>query len=39
MVGPKALAKYAPPWSEDSIGGQGNVYGVCGRGLLLLIAK
>ena len=28
-----------PPWSEDSIGGQGNVYGVCGRGLLLLIAK
>ena len=28
-----------PPGSEDLIGGQGYVYGVCGRGLLLLIAK
>ena len=27
------------PGSEDSIGGQGLVYGLCGRGLLLLIAK
>jgi len=27
------------PGSEDFIGGQGSVYGVCGRGLLLLIAK
>jgi isoamylase len=27
------------PGSEDVIGGQGTVYGVCGRGLLLLIAK
>jgi isoamylase len=25
--------------AEDSIGGQGYVYGLCGRGLLLLIAK
>ena len=28
-----------PSGSEDPIGGQGYVYGVCGRGLLLLIAK
>ena len=28
-----------PPGSEDPIGGQGIVYSVCGRGLLLLIAK
>ncbi|HEY6341701.1 MAG TPA: isoamylase [Bryobacteraceae bacterium] len=28
-----------PPGSEDLIGGQGVVYGMCGRGLLLLIAK
>ena len=27
------------PGAEDSIGGQGYVYRVCGRGLLLLIAK
>ena len=27
------------PGSEDSIGGQGYVYGLCSRGLLLLIAK
>ena len=27
------------PGAEDSIGGQGYVYGLCGRGLLLLIAK
>jgi isoamylase len=27
------------PGAEDSIGGQGYVYSVCGRGLLLLIAK
>jgi isoamylase len=27
------------PGAEDSIGGQGYVYGICGRGLLLLIAK
>jgi glycogen operon protein len=27
------------PGAEDSIGGQGSVYGVCGRGLVLLIAK
>lgn len=27
------------PGSEDSIGGQGYVYGLCGRGLLVLIAK
>jgi glycogen operon protein len=27
------------PGAEDPIGGQGYVYGVCGRGLLLLIAK
>ncbi len=27
------------PGAEDFIGGQGYVYGVCGRGLLLLIAK
>jgi glycogen operon protein len=27
------------PGVEDSIGGQGSVYGLCGRGLLLLIAK
>jgi isoamylase len=27
------------PGAEDSIGGQGFVYGLCGRGLLLLIAK
>ena len=28
-----------PPGAEDPIGGQGYVYGLCGRGLLLLIAK
>lgn len=28
-----------PPGSEELIGGQGYLYGVCGRGLLLLIAK
>jgi glycogen operon protein len=28
-----------PPGSEDPVGGQGIVYSVCGRGLLLLIAK
>ncbi|HEX7643698.1 MAG TPA: isoamylase [Burkholderiaceae bacterium] len=28
-----------PPGSETFIGGQGYVYGICGRGLLLLIAK
>jgi glycogen operon protein len=28
-----------PPGGEDFIGGQGYVYGVCGRGLVLLIAK
>jgi isoamylase len=28
-----------PPGGEDLIGGQGYVYGMCGRGLLLLIAK
>lgn len=27
------------PGAEDSIGGQGYEYGVCGRGLVLLIAK
>ncbi len=27
------------PGSEEAIGGQGYVYGLCGRGLLLLIAK
>jgi len=27
------------PGAEDLLGGQGYVYGVCGRGLLLLIAK
>lgn len=27
------------PGAEDSIGGQGYVYNLCGRGLLLLIAK
>jgi isoamylase len=27
------------PDAEDPIGGQGEVYGLCGRGLLLLIAK
>ena len=27
------------PGAEDSVGGQGYVYGLCGRGLLLLIAK
>ncbi len=27
------------PGAEDLIGGQGSVYGVCGRGLLLLVAK
>ncbi|MGA2078694.1 MAG: hypothetical protein ABSH52_34840 [Terriglobia bacterium] len=27
------------PGSEDAIGGQGVVYGLCGRGLVLLIAK
>jgi isoamylase len=27
------------PGTEDFIGGQGYVYGVCGRGLVLLIAK
>lgn len=27
------------PGAEDSIGGRGAVYGLCGRGLLLLIAK
>jgi glycogen operon protein len=27
------------PGAEDFIGGQGYVYGVCGRGLLLLIAR
>jgi glycogen operon protein len=27
------------PGSEDYLGGQGYVYGVCGRGMLLLIAK
>lgn len=27
------------PGSEDAIGGEGTSYGVCGRGLLLLIAK
>jgi isoamylase len=27
------------PGAEDSIGGQGYVYSVCGRGLLLLIAR
>ena len=27
------------PGSETFIGGQGYVYGICGRGLLLLIAK
>ena len=25
--------------AEDAIGGKGYVYGLCGRGLLLLIAK
>ncbi|MBV8633572.1 MAG: glycogen-debranching protein [Burkholderiaceae bacterium] len=28
-----------PPGSETFIGGSGYVYGICGRGLLLLIAK
>ncbi len=28
-----------PPGGEDLIGGPGYVYGVCGRGLVLLIAK
>jgi isoamylase len=27
------------PGAEESIGGQGYVYRLCGRGLLLLIAK
>ena len=27
------------PGAEDSLGGKGFVYGLCGRGLLLLIAK
>jgi len=27
------------PGSEDLLGAQGFVYGLCGRGLLLLIAK
>jgi isoamylase len=27
------------PGAEDSIGGQGYVYGICGRGLLLLVAR
>jgi isoamylase len=27
------------PGTEDSIGGTGYVYSVCGRGLVLLIAK
>ena len=27
------------PGAEEPIGGQGHVYGLCGRGLLLLIAK
>jgi glycogen operon protein len=34
--GPKQVRA---PGSEDPIGGQGTVYSVCGRGLLLLIAK
>jgi isoamylase len=28
-----------PPGAEESIGGRGYIYGLCGRGLLLLIAK
>jgi glycogen operon protein len=27
------------PGSEDFIGGEGYSYGVCGRGVLVLIAK
>ena len=27
------------PGAEDLIGGQGSVYGVCGRGLVLLVAR
>jgi isoamylase len=34
--GPKQVH---PPGAEESIGGKGHVYSVCGRGLLLLIAK
>jgi len=34
--GPKQVRA---PGAEDSIGGQGYVYGLCGRGLVLLIAK
>ncbi len=34
--GPKQVRR---PGAEDFIGGQGYAYGVCGRGLLLLIAK
>jgi isoamylase len=28
-----------PPGGEDALGGQGYVYGLCSRGLLLLVAK